>query len=161
MYHSRRPTQTFEKDASLVYEPGATKLSFFFNSGPKKLLSLSLNVKCDQQTHKKIMPPNSNHGINLKKSSNKVPIMIFQMLLAGRETHKNRLFYGFKGVFMGSIIGSQNIMGLDYGSNISVYTGREDDSSGIVLRAKGYTLFWPSLVGMFARPSSPRNNSEY
>jgi hypothetical protein len=30
---------------------------FFFNSGPKKVLSPSLNVKCDQQTHKKIMPP--------------------------------------------------------------------------------------------------------
>jgi hypothetical protein len=29
----------------------------FFNSGPKKMLSLSLNVKCDQQTHKKMMPP--------------------------------------------------------------------------------------------------------
>jgi hypothetical protein len=26
---------------------------FFFNSGPKKVLSLSLNVKGDQQTHKK------------------------------------------------------------------------------------------------------------
>jgi hypothetical protein len=25
----------------------------FFNSGPKKVLSLSLDVKCDQQTHKK------------------------------------------------------------------------------------------------------------
>jgi hypothetical protein len=30
---------------------------FFFNSGPKEVLSLSLNVKCDQQTHKKLMPP--------------------------------------------------------------------------------------------------------
>ncbi len=29
----------------------------FFNSDPKKVLSLSLNVKCDQQTHKKMMPP--------------------------------------------------------------------------------------------------------
>jgi hypothetical protein len=28
-------------------------------------------------------------------------------------------FYGFEGVFMGSIMGIQNIMGLDYGSNIS------------------------------------------
>jgi hypothetical protein len=37
---------------------------FFFNSGPKKLLSLSLNVKCDQQTHKNDV---SNHGINLRK----------------------------------------------------------------------------------------------
>ncbi len=28
---------------------------FFFNSGPKRTLSLSLDVKCDQQTHKKMM----------------------------------------------------------------------------------------------------------
>jgi hypothetical protein len=55
-----------------------------------------------------------------KKSSNKVPIIIFQMLLAGRQTHNNiELFYGFEGVFMGLIMGSQNIMGSDYGSNIS------------------------------------------
>jgi hypothetical protein len=42
------------------------------------------------------------------------------MLLAGRRTHNNRaLFYGFEGVFRGFIMGSQNIMGSDYGSNIS------------------------------------------
>jgi hypothetical protein len=57
-----------------------------------------------------------------RKSSNKLPILNFQMLLAGRRTHDNRAFflYGFERVFMGSIMGSQNIMGLDYGSNISV-----------------------------------------
>jgi hypothetical protein len=56
-----------------------------------------------------------------RKSSNRVPIIIFQMFLAGRQTHNNRaFFYGFKRVFMGSIMGSQNIMGLDYGSNILV-----------------------------------------
>jgi hypothetical protein len=43
----------FIKYESLVYEPGARKLSFFFNGGPKEVLSLSLSVKCDQQTHKK------------------------------------------------------------------------------------------------------------
>jgi hypothetical protein len=54
-----------------------------------------------------------------RKSSYKVPIIIFQMLLAGRRTHNNRaLFYGFKGVVMGLIMGSQKIMGSDYGSNI-------------------------------------------
>jgi hypothetical protein len=43
------------------------------------------------------------------------------MLLAGRQTNNNRaFFYGFEGVFMGLIMGSQNNMGLDYGSNISV-----------------------------------------
>jgi hypothetical protein len=30
---------------------------FFFKSGAKKVLYLSLNVKCDQETHKKKMPP--------------------------------------------------------------------------------------------------------
>jgi hypothetical protein len=31
---------------------------FFFNSGPEGALSLSLDVKCDQQTHtRKIMSP--------------------------------------------------------------------------------------------------------
>jgi hypothetical protein len=38
---------------------------FFNNNGPKKALSLSLDVKCDQQTHKK--NDASNYGINLKK----------------------------------------------------------------------------------------------
>jgi hypothetical protein len=57
-----------------------------------------------------------------RKSSNKVPIIIFQMLLPGRRTHKNRaFFYGFKGVFMGLIMGSQIIEGSDHGSNISVH----------------------------------------
>ncbi len=51
--HSRCPKQTFAKWACLIYEPGATKLLFFFNSCPKKALSLSLDVKCDQQTNKK------------------------------------------------------------------------------------------------------------
>jgi hypothetical protein len=34
--HSRRPKQTFVKYASLVYEPGATKLSFFLQQRPQK-----------------------------------------------------------------------------------------------------------------------------
>jgi hypothetical protein len=69
--HSRRSKQTFVKYASLIYEPGATKLSFFFNSGPKKALSLSLDVKCDQQTHKKTMSPII---ASIRKNfSNKVP----------------------------------------------------------------------------------------
>jgi hypothetical protein len=38
-----------------------------------------------------------------RKPSNIVPITIFWMLLAGRQTHKNKaFFYGFEGVFMGS-----------------------------------------------------------
>jgi hypothetical protein len=67
---------------------------------------------------KKIMPP-IMASIS-KKSSNKVPVTILPMFLAGRQTHNNiELFYGFEGVFMGSIMGSQNIMGSDYGGNIS------------------------------------------
>jgi hypothetical protein len=38
---------------------------FFFNSGHRKVLSLSLNVKCGQQTDKK--NDASNYGINLKE----------------------------------------------------------------------------------------------
>jgi hypothetical protein len=72
---------------------------FFFNSGPKKELPLSLDVKCDQQTHKKIMPP-IMASIS-RKSSNKVPITIFQMLLAGRQTHKNKVFLWVRGGFYG------------------------------------------------------------
>jgi hypothetical protein len=84
---------------------GPPSSRFFFNSGPKKALSLSLDVKCVQHTHKKMMPPNM--ASISRKSSNKVPIIIFQMLLAGRRTHDNRaFFYGFKGVFMGLIMGS-------------------------------------------------------
>jgi hypothetical protein len=36
LYHSRRTKQTFVKYASLVYEPGAMKLSFFLKQWPKK-----------------------------------------------------------------------------------------------------------------------------
>jgi hypothetical protein len=54
-----------------------------------------------------------------RKSSKKVPITIFQMLLAGRRTHKNKAFFvGSRGFLWVWIMGSQ-IMGLDYGSNIS------------------------------------------
>jgi hypothetical protein len=71
---------------------------FFFNSGPKKALSLSLNVKCDQQTHKK-MTPSIMASIS-RKSSDKFPILIFQMLLAERRTHNNRAFFMGSRVFL-------------------------------------------------------------
>jgi hypothetical protein len=55
-----------------------------------------------------------------RKSSNKVPITIFQMLHAGRRTHKNKAFFmGSREFLWVQIMGSQNVMGLDYGSNIS------------------------------------------
>jgi hypothetical protein len=82
------------KVASLVYEPGTTKLSFFFNSGPKKVLSLSLNVKGDPQTHKKMMPP-IMASIS-RKSSYKVPIIIFRRYIMGDEPIIiEQFFYGF------------------------------------------------------------------
>jgi hypothetical protein len=56
---------------------------FFFNSGPKKVLSLSLNVKCDMQTHKKMM--SRIMASIYKKSSNKVPIIIFRCYIMGDE----------------------------------------------------------------------------
>ncbi len=68
---------------------------FFFNSGPKKVLSLS-STECKMWSANPKKNDASNYGINLKKSVNKVPIIIFQMLLAGRRTHNNiELFYGF------------------------------------------------------------------
>jgi hypothetical protein len=49
-----------------------------------------------------------------------VPITIFQMLLSGRHAHKNRSFFmGLRGFSWVWIMGSQNVMGLFYGSNIS------------------------------------------
>jgi hypothetical protein len=42
---------------ALFMNMGPPSSRFFFNSGPKKALSLSLDVKRDQQTHNKMMPP--------------------------------------------------------------------------------------------------------
>jgi hypothetical protein len=54
------------------------------------------------------------------KLSNKVPIIIFQMLLAGRGTHNNRAFFiGSRGFLWVRLWEVKNIMGSDYGSNIS------------------------------------------
>jgi hypothetical protein len=94
---------------------------FFFNSGPKKALFLSRDVKCDQRTHKKMIRP-IMASIS-RKSSYKVPIIIFRCYIMRDEPIIiEQYFYGFEGVIMGSIMVSQNIMGSDYGSNISVVT---------------------------------------
>ncbi len=86
LHHSRLPEQTYVMSASRMYEPGATKLLFFFfNSGLKNAFSLSLHVKCDQQTHKKHV---SNYGINLKKIIQQSPITI-----AGEFTHNIEAFF--------------------------------------------------------------------
>jgi hypothetical protein len=54
-----------------------------------------------------------------RKSSNKVLIIFLRCCLLGDEPIIIELYYGFEGVFMGLILGSQNIMGSDNGSNIS------------------------------------------
>jgi hypothetical protein len=106
LQHSRRPKQTFLKYACLIHEPGATKLSFFLNSGLKKALSLSLDVKCDQQTHKKwcLQLWHQSEDNYPTKSHNNSP-----MFLAGEFPIRLKLFFaGFKGFFMGL---------LDYGKS--------------------------------------------
>jgi hypothetical protein len=93
---------------------------FFFKNGPKKARSLSLDVKCDQETHKK--NDVSNYGINLKKIFQQSPKTILPMFFAGEFPHQIEAvfcwdregFYGF-----GSYMGSQNVMGSDYGNIIS------------------------------------------
>jgi hypothetical protein len=59
---------------------------YFFNSGPKKAFSLSVDVKRDQQTHKNLMSPIV--GINLKKIIQQSPITILPMFLAEEFAHK-------------------------------------------------------------------------
>jgi hypothetical protein len=41
---------------ALFMNLGPPSSRFFFNSGPKTVLFLSLNVKGDQRTHKNMMP---------------------------------------------------------------------------------------------------------
>jgi hypothetical protein len=88
--------------ARLIYEAGATKLSFFFNSsGPKKALSLSLDVKCDQQTHIKKrclqLWHQSQENYPTKSQNNSA-----NMFFPGEFPHKIEAFFaGFEGVFMG------------------------------------------------------------
>ncbi len=107
--------------------------SRFSSTVAPKRRFLSLDVKCDQQTHKNDL---SNHGINLKKIIQQSPITILRIFVAGEFTQKfeadffagfdspirSRLFFcwvqgGFLWVW---IMGSQNVMGSGYGSNICV-----------------------------------------
>ncbi len=119
LHHSRRPKQTFTKWACLIYEPGATKLLFFLQQWPKKALSLSLmDVRCDQQTNKKwclqlLHQSQENHPT-------KFPKQFFRWYLLGDESIKIKHFLWVWGVFLWVwIMGSQNVMGSDYGSNIN------------------------------------------
>jgi hypothetical protein len=78
---------------------GPLSSCFFFNSGTKKALSLSLHEKV---ISKPIKNDASSYGINLKKiiqqSSHK---KFSDVILAGRRTHKNKSFF----------------MGLDHGKS--------------------------------------------
>ncbi len=80
--------------------------SFFFNSGHIKAPLLPLDVKCDQQTHKKNYV--SNYGMNFKNIIQQSPITILPVFFAGEIPHEiEAVFAGFEGVFMG----------LDYGKS--------------------------------------------
>ncbi len=96
---------------------------FFFNSGPKTVFSLLLEIKCDQQTNKNDV---FNYGINLKKIIQRSPITILPMFRAGEFPRKIeayfagfdspirlRLFFaGFEGFLWVWIMESQNVMGI-------------------------------------------------
>jgi hypothetical protein len=65
LQHCRRPKQTFVKYASLIYEPGATKLLFFLKQRPKKR-RFSLTVsEMSSATANSWKNDVSNYGINL------------------------------------------------------------------------------------------------
>ncbi len=59
-----------------------------------------------------------------------------------------QFFYGFEGVIMGSIMGSQNIMGPDYGSNISAGT-TVNDFSVPAARAPFLPISYSTLAYVF------------
>jgi hypothetical protein len=64
---------------------------FFCNSGPEKVLFLLLDVKCDQQTHKKMM---SQIMTSIIQQS---PITILPMFLAGEFHYKIEAVFFFAG----------------------------------------------------------------
>jgi hypothetical protein len=85
------PSRRLQSPQALFMNLVPPSSCIFFNSGPKNALSLSLDVKCDHQTHTKMMP--LIMASISRKSSNKVSITIFQMLLVGRRTHKSKAFF--------------------------------------------------------------------
>jgi hypothetical protein len=63
----------------------------------------------------------SNYGINLKKIIQQCPITILPMLFSGKFPHKIEVFLlGLRVFLWVRIMGSRNVMGSGYGSNISV-----------------------------------------
>jgi hypothetical protein len=91
---------------------------FFFNSGSKKTPFLSLDVKCDQQTHKNRclqLWHQCQENYRTKSHNNSANV------LAGEFPHKIEadLLLGSRGFLWVWIMGSQNVMGSGYGSNIS------------------------------------------
>jgi hypothetical protein len=107
-------------------------LSLFFNSGPKKALFLSLDVNCDQQTHKKWCLQfwhqcEQNYPTKSHNNSADVPCWGIAPI------DWSWFLLGSRGFLWVWIMGSQNVMSLGYGSNIS-------DIIGIRLRHKPVTL---------------------
>ncbi len=94
---------------------------FFFNSGPKKgAFSLT---GCKMWSAKPWKNDISNYGINLKNIIQHSPITILPiMFLAGEFPHKIEAVFllGLRGFLWVWIMGTWNVMGSGYGSNISV-----------------------------------------
>jgi hypothetical protein len=65
----------------------------------------------------------SNYGINLKKINQQSPITILPMFLAGEFPIGLSCFLlGPRGFLWVRIMGSQNVLGSGYGSNIGAHT---------------------------------------
>ncbi len=124
------PSRRLQREHALFMILGPPSSYFLFNSGPKKALSLSLDVKCDQQTHKKKWCLKLWHQ-SQENHPTKFPWQFFRCYLLADKPIKIKDFLWVRGRFYGFglwevkilwvwIMGSQNVMGLDYGSNISV-----------------------------------------
>ncbi len=96
--YANAPSRRLQRMQGFFMKMVTPSTCFFFSSGPKNVRSLSLDVKCEQQTHKEKTHV-SNYGINLKKIIQQSPILILSMFLAGGLSHKIEAF--FAGRFYG------------------------------------------------------------
>jgi hypothetical protein len=110
------PRQTFAKHARVLYEPGTTKLLFFFSSGQKCPFFSPCGISCDQQRQRTQKKKDvSKSGINLvKKITQQSPITILPMFLAGIFSHKNEavLCWAPEGFYMGMAYGKLQCYGV-------------------------------------------------
>jgi hypothetical protein len=85
----------------------------------------------------------SNYGINLKKIIQQSPITILPIFLAGEFSHKIEAFLlVLKGFLWVCIMGSQNVMGLGYESNISVTLNNVTGHTNLVIWKKDLVNSW-------------------